>query len=49
MDDVIRQANDSEYGLAAGIHTQDFNLSQKLIKELESGTVWVLYPINDEG
>ena len=41
MDEVIQLANDSEYGLAAGIHTSNFNTAIKVADRLKAGTVWI--------
>lgn len=38
---VIQQANDTEYGLASGVHTRDINKAIKFANELEAGVVWV--------
>jgi len=40
-DEAIAIANDSIYGLAAGIWTSDLNQAFRLIKEIEAGVVWV--------
>lgn len=34
-------ANDSPYGLAAGVHTGDLNRALRATRALEAGTVWV--------
>ncbi|MFT3966002.1 MAG: aldehyde dehydrogenase family protein [Sphingobium sp.] len=34
-------ANDSRYGLAAGVHTGDLNRALRATRALEAGTVWV--------
>ena len=39
--DVIQQANDSFYGLAAGIWTENYRKAWRLARSLEVGTVWV--------
>jgi aldehyde dehydrogenase (NAD+) len=41
LDDVIRRANQSEYGLAAGLWTQDLRKAHYVANELKAGTVWV--------
>ncbi|MEQ9892325.1 betaine-aldehyde dehydrogenase [Pectobacterium aroidearum] len=40
-DEVIRRANDSEYGLAAGIVTSDLNRAHRVIHQLEAGICWI--------
>jgi len=40
-DDVIAQANDSVYGLAAGIWTADYKRAWRVARALEAGTVWI--------
>lgn len=39
--DLIRQANDSVYALAAGIWTRDYKRAWKLGRELKAGNVWI--------
>ena len=41
LDEAIAIANDSQYGLAAGIWTRDLDKAHRLIKEIEAGVVWV--------
>ena len=41
FDDVLRRANDTPYGLAAGVITNDTNVINKCRKKLQAGTVWV--------
>jgi gamma-glutamyl-gamma-aminobutyraldehyde dehydrogenase len=41
IDEAIRIANDTIYGLAAGIWTRDLNRAHRLIREVEAGVVWV--------
>jgi gamma-glutamyl-gamma-aminobutyraldehyde dehydrogenase len=41
IDEAIRIANDSIYGLAAGIWTRDLDTAHRLIKEIEAGILWV--------
>ncbi|KAI0142996.1 aldehyde dehydrogenase [Xylariaceae sp. FL1272] len=40
-DEVIKLANDSTYGLAAAVHTNDLNTSIRVSNALKAGTVWV--------
>ena len=40
-DKLIQQANDSIYGLAAGIWTRDISKAHKIAHQLKAGTVWV--------
>lgn len=40
-DDLIAQANDSVYGLAAGIWTADYKRAWRVARALEAGTVWI--------
>jgi len=41
VDEVIRRANNTNYGLAAGILTSDVSVALEVAKYIESGTVWV--------
>ncbi|GBU13458.1 betaine aldehyde dehydrogenase [Enterobacterales bacterium] len=40
-DEVVRRANNSEYGLAAGLVTQDLNTAHRVIHQLEAGICWI--------
>jgi len=40
-DELVRQANNSIYGLAAGIWTRDISKAHKLAARLQSGSVWI--------
>ncbi|NOH71664.1 betaine-aldehyde dehydrogenase [Vibrio pectenicida] len=39
--DVIQRANNTEYGLAAGVFTQDLAKAHRVIHQLEAGICWV--------
>jgi aldehyde dehydrogenase (NAD+) len=41
VDDVIREANDTFYGLAAAVWTRDIEKAHKVASSLKAGTVWV--------
>jgi betaine-aldehyde dehydrogenase len=40
-EEVIRRANDTEMGLAAGIVTKDLNRAHRVIHQLEAGICWI--------
>jgi len=40
-EDVIRQANDTLYGLAAAVFTQDINRALETVRKLKAGTAWI--------
>ncbi len=40
-DDALRIANDSKYGLAAGVWTQSIRRAIRMAERLQAGTVWV--------
>jgi aldehyde dehydrogenase (NAD+) len=40
-DEVIALGNDSNYGLAAAVHTNDLNTALRVSNSLRAGTVWV--------
>ena len=41
LKEAIRRANDTEYGLAAGIFTSDPGKAHSIASELEAGIVWI--------
>lgn len=40
-EDVIKMANDTEYGLAAGVHTTNINKALHVANRIRAGTVWI--------
>ncbi|HUE84176.1 MAG TPA: aldehyde dehydrogenase family protein [Pyrinomonadaceae bacterium] len=40
-DDLIRQANETIYGLSAGIWTRDITRAHRFAKEVKAGVVWI--------
>jgi phenylacetaldehyde dehydrogenase len=40
-DDLVARANDTNYGLAAGIFTRDMARAQRIANRLRAGTVWI--------
>jgi aldehyde dehydrogenase (NAD+) len=41
VDEVVRRANDTSYGLAAAIWTKDLDKAHRFAREVKAGTVWV--------
>ena len=45
--EALALANDTEFGLAAGVWTRDVNRVHKMARQLEAGTVWInTYPLS---
>ena len=40
-EDLLRRANDTMYGLAAGIYTRDIGKAHRIANRLRAGTVWI--------
>jgi len=40
-DDLIKQANDTIYGLSAGIWTRDVTRAHRFAKEIKAGVIWI--------
>src|ERR1700689_228809 len=41
LDEIAKEANNSDYGLGAGIWTRDISKAHALAKKLRAGTVWI--------
>ena len=41
LDEAIARANDTQYGLAAGVWTRDIKKAHYLARKLQAGTVWI--------
>ena len=41
LDEIAATANDTEYGLGAGISTRDISKAHALAKKIKAGTVWI--------
>jgi aldehyde dehydrogenase (NAD+) len=41
LSDAIRQANDTVYGLAAGVWSRSMERAIEVAKQLRAGTVWI--------
>jgi betaine-aldehyde dehydrogenase len=39
--EVIRRANDTEFGLSAGVFTADLTRAHRVIAQLQAGTCWI--------
>ena len=40
-DEVVTRANDTEFGLSAGVFTKDLNRAHRVVAALEAGTIWI--------
>jgi len=40
-EDVIARANDTEFGLSAGVFTKDLTRAHRVVSQLEAGTCWI--------
>ncbi|GAA0268029.1 aldehyde dehydrogenase DhaS [Alteraurantiacibacter aestuarii] len=41
INDVVKEANDTQYGLAAGVWTKDVSAAHRIASKLQAGTVWI--------
>mmetsp|Transcript_46299 Transcript_46299/g.83663 ORF Transcript_46299/g.83663 Transcript_46299/m.83663 type:complete len:582 (+) Transcript_46299:64-1809(+) len=39
--EVLRRANDSKYGLAAGVFTESLDTAMRVSRHLQAGTIWI--------
>lgn len=50
VDEVIRRANDTPFGLASGVWTRNMNTAHRISSRLRAGTVWINdYSLMDPG
>jgi phenylacetaldehyde dehydrogenase len=50
VDDLVAKANDTPYGLSAGVWTQDLKMAHRIAAAIRAGTVWVnCYNLTDPG
>ncbi len=40
-DEVVARANDTEFGLAAGVFTRDIQRAHRVVANLQAGTIWI--------
>jgi len=40
LDEVIKRANDTKYGLAAGVLTKNLNTAMEYMDNVNAGSVW---------
>ena len=40
-DEVVARANDTQFGLAAGVFTRDLQRAHRVVANLEAGTIWI--------
>ena len=40
-DEVVARANDTEFGLAAGVFTRDIQRAHRVVAQLQAGTCWI--------
>jgi acyl-CoA reductase-like NAD-dependent aldehyde dehydrogenase len=41
VDEVVRRANDTDYGLGGSVWSRDLSLARSIARRLETGTVWI--------
>ncbi len=45
LDEALKIANDSQFGLVAYLWSQDLNVTMRAVRELRAGTIWVNTPM----
>ena len=40
-DEVVARANDTPFGLSAGVFTRDLQRAHRVVRRLEAGTTWI--------
>jgi len=48
VDDAVRRANDTRFGLCASVWTNDYERGAEIAKTIEAGTVWVNHHVGSE-
>ena len=41
LDEVLKIANDTQYGLGSGVYTRDIRKAHRIAKRLRAGNVWI--------
>ena len=47
LDEAIRLANATRFGLGANIYTRDLETAVRCMREISAGTVWINDPLTD--
>jgi betaine-aldehyde dehydrogenase len=40
-EEVIRRANETEFGLSAGVFTKDIQRAHRVVAKIKAGTTWI--------
>lgn len=48
VDEAVRRANDTRFGLCASVWTEDYERGAAIAKQIEAGTVWVNHHVGSE-
>lgn len=48
IDDAVRRANNTRFGLGASVWTRDIDLGAQIAAQIEAGTVWINFHVNYE-